>query len=164
MNKVVAICGGSYFSADPELPGQSFAEVMCSRNNWQLWSLARGGCSNFAIRLQVDKAIELGADIVVLGPVGPDRGEFPIITEDNRSIWDRLKDSFNWTDWGKTQPKVYDETRGISNILHTTFLSSTYPWITNPTIISESLNNLMFSNNHKLTTEGSTGTRPTVHR
>ena len=106
MNKVVAICGGSYFSADPELPGQSFAEVMCSRNNWQLWSLARGGCSNFAIRLQVDKAIELGADIVVLGPVGPDRGEFPIITEDNRSIWDRLKDSFNWTDWGKTQPKV----------------------------------------------------------
>lgn len=153
MNKVVAVCGDSWFSADLDLPGKSFGEVMCAKNNWQLLSLARGGCSNFAIRLQVDKAIELGADFVVIGTTTPDRGEFPIINTQNSSIWDKLKSSFNWKDWFTSQPEVYVKARGISNVLHTNSLSSMHPWIQDPTIISESLNNLMFVDNKKLTAE-----------
>jgi hypothetical protein len=145
VSKTIAICGDSWFSADPAMPGKSFGEVMCDRNSWQLWSLARAGCSNFAIGLQVDKAIELGVDAVVIGATTPDRCEFPIINDQNISIWDRLKSSFNWLDWFSLQPAAYVKKRGISNILHTRSLSATYPWISNPTIISESLNNLMFS-------------------
>jgi hypothetical protein len=143
----IAICGDSWFSADLDYPGKSFGEVMCVNNNWQLWSLARGGCSNFAISLQVDKAIELGVDTVVIGATTPDRCEFPIINDQNISIWSRLKNSFNWLDWFSSQPATYVKKRGISNVLHTNSLSKTYPWISNPTIISESLNNLMFDFN-----------------
>lgn len=153
MNKVVAICGDSWFSADTNLPDKSFGEVMCAKNNWKLLSLARGGCSNFAIGLQVDKSIELNVDFVIIGTTTPDRSEFPIINNQNSSVWDKLKNSFNWRDWFTTQPEMYVKSKGISNILHTRSLSSTYPWIKNPTIISESLNNLMFFDDNKLTTE-----------
>ena len=156
MSKTVAICGGSWFSADLDLPGQSFGEIMCAKNNWQLYSLARGGCSNFAIALQVDKAIDLNVDVVVIGATTPDRCEFPIINDQNISIWDQLKKSFNFLSWFSLQPDVYVKERGISNILHHMSLSSTYPWISNPTIVSESLNNLMWYNRtkgNKLTAE-----------
>ena len=145
MSKTIAICGDSWFTADPALPGKSFGEVMCDQNNWKLWSLARAGCSNFAIALQVDKAIELGVDAVVIGTTTPDRCEFPIINNQNISIWNRLKSSFNWDSSFNIQPEVYIKSRGISNVLHTNSLSKTYPWISDPTIISESLNNVMFS-------------------
>ena len=153
MKKVVAVCGDSWFSADTALPGKSFGEVMCDKNEWKLLSLARGGCSNFAIRLQVDKAIELNADVVIIGTTTPDRGEFPIINSQNKLIWEKLKSSFNWKDWFTSQPKVYIKSRGISNVLHTNSVSSTHPWIQDPTIISESLNNLMFTTHEKLTAE-----------
>lgn len=145
--KTIAVCGDSWFSADPNLPGKSFGEIMCIANHWNLLSLARGGCSNFAIALQVDKAIELNADLVVLGTTTPDRAEFPIINEQNISIWQQLKNYFNWNDWSNNQPEVYNKSRGISNILHTNSVSATHNWISDPTIISESLGNLMFLNN-----------------
>jgi len=147
----VAICGDSWFSADADHPGISFGEIMCARNNWSLHSLARGGCSNFAIALQVDKAIELNSSFVVLGTTTPDRAEFPIINDKNISIWEKLKKSFNWHDWFGAQPEMYVKSRGISNVLHTNSVSSTYPWISEPTIISESLNNLFFGEHEKLT-------------
>jgi hypothetical protein len=153
MTKTIAICGDSWFSADTAFPGKSFSEVMCANNQWKLLSLARAGCSNFAIGLQVDKAIELGTDFVVVGTTTPDRGEFPIINNENSSIWAKLKNSFNWDGWFNAQPDVYVKVRGISNILHTNSISGTYPWIKDPTIISESLNNLMFWGNNKLTSE-----------
>jgi hypothetical protein len=153
MTKVIAVCGDSWFSADTNLPGKSFGEVMCNNNTWNLLSLARGGCSNFAISLQVDKAIELNADFIVVGTTTPDRSEFPIINDQTISVWNKLKNAFNWKEWFTLQPEVYVKSKGISNILHTRSLSSTYPWINDPTIISESLNNLMFVDNNKLTTE-----------
>lgn len=153
MNKVIAVCGDSWFSADPDFPGKSFGELVCVKNNWELLSLARGGCSNFTIALQVDKAIERRADFVILGTTTPDRGEFPIINIQNSSIWDKLKSSFNWENWFTTQPEVYVKARGISNVLHTNSLSSTHNWISNPTIVSESFNNLVFHNHEKLTPE-----------
>lgn len=151
--KTIAVCGDSWFSADPNLPGKSFSEILCAENNWNLLSLARGGCSNFAIALQVDKAIELDADMVVLGTTTPDRSEFPIINDQNISIWQKLKSCFNWNDWFNNQPEVYNKSRGISNVLHTNSLSATHGWISDPTIVSESLNNLMFYKNNKLTQE-----------
>jgi hypothetical protein len=147
----VAICGDSWFTADLDQPGKSFGEIMCARNNWTLHSLARGGCSNFTIALQVDKAIELDSSFVILGTTTPDRAEFPIINDKNISVWESLKKTFDWHNWFNAQPEVYVKSRGISNVLHTHSLSSTHPWISDPTIVSESLNNLMFRNHCKLT-------------
>jgi hypothetical protein len=152
-DKLVAVCGDSWFSADTAYQGKSFGELLCIKNNWELLSLARGGCSNFAISLQVDKAIELKSDFVILGTTTPDRAEFPIINAQNSFVWDKLKSFFNWKDWFTNQPEMYVKSRGISNVLHTNSLSSTHEWISNPTIISESLNNLMFINHRKLNPE-----------
>lgn len=151
--KRLAVCGDSWWSADLNYPDKSFGEILCAKNDWELLSLARGGCSNFAIALQVDKAIELGADFVVIGATTPDRAEFPIIDNTNISIWQKLKETFDWSNWFSTQPDVFVKSRGISNVSHTNSLSSTYDWVKNPTIISESLNNLAFWKDVKLSPE-----------
>jgi len=151
--KTIAVCGDSWWSADLNYPGQSFAEILCNRNDWNLLSLARFGCSNFAICLQVDKAIELDADLVVIGTTTPDRIEIPIINNNTSGIWQRLRETFGWCNWFTTQPRVFKKTQGISNVLHANSLSSTHPWVKDPTIISESLNNLAFWKNSVMTTE-----------
>lgn len=153
MKKTVAVCGDSWWSADLSYPGKSFGEILCNRNDWNLISMARQGSTNFAICLQIDKAIELGADFVIIGAGTPDRADFPIINDQNVSVWHKLKESFNWHNWFNTQPKVYDKSRGISNVLHTNSLSMTNPWIGDPTIISDSLNNLAFWADVKLSSE-----------
>jgi hypothetical protein len=145
-NKTLAVCGDSWFSSDLKFPGHSFGEVLADKNHWKLLSLARGGCSNFTIALQVDKAIELKADFVIVGITTPDRIEIPMISDSTKSIWDHLKSNFNWGSWGATQPSVYDTDRGLSNIQYAPHpdLSSQHEFLINPTVISESMNNLAF--------------------
>jgi hypothetical protein len=146
--KTLAVCGDSWFSSDLRFPGKSFGEILSASLDWDFVSLARAGCSNFAICLQIDKAIELNVDFVIVGTTTPDRSEFPIIHDQNVSIWQKLKESFNWHNC--TQPGVYVKSQGISNVLHSNSLSMNNAWISNPTIISESLNNLVFWKNTKL--------------
>jgi len=148
----LAVCGDSWFTSDWTAPGKSFGEIICFRNNWELLSLARGGCSNFTISLQVDKAIELNSDFVILGTTTPDRCEFPLIDDERKSIWDNLKNKFNYDNWDEIQPETYDKSRGISNIWHNrSNLSKKHKWIDNPTIISESLSSLIFGSSSRLT-------------
>lgn len=144
--KTVAVCGDSWFTSDTNFPGASMGEILARTHSWNLLSLARGGCSNFAIALQVEKAIELKADIVVLGTTTPDRIELPIIQESNLSIWDKLKKSFTWEGWVFNQPTMYIKRRGLSNIQYHPHpdLSSQHSFLTSPTVISESMNNLAF--------------------
>ena len=151
--KTLAVCGDSWFSSDPRFPGKSFGEILSGGLDWDFVSLARGGCSNFAICLQINKAIELNVDFVIVGTTTPDRAEFPIINDQNASIWQKLKESFDWQNWFDTQPGVYVKSRGISNVLHSNSLSMNNAWISDPTIISESLNNLVFWKNTKLNAE-----------
>lgn len=151
--KTLAVCGDSWFSSDPNFPNRSFGEILGTRLDWNFVSLARGGCSNFAICLQINKAIELNVDFIIVGTTTPDRAEFPIINDQNGSMWQKFKQSFDWQNWFSTQPSAYVKSRGISNVLHSNSMSMTNPWISNPTIISESLNNLVFRNNTKLNAE-----------
>lgn len=153
MKKTVAVCGDSWWSADPNYPGKSFGEILCAKNDWNLVTMARQGSTNFAICLQIDKAIELNVDFVIIGAGTPDRADFPIIKEENMSVWQKLKATFDWQTWFNTQPNVYVKSRGISNVLHTNSQSMFNPWIENPTIISDSLNNLAFWENVKLSSE-----------
>lgn len=143
--KTLAICGDSWFTSDLSTPGKSFGEVLSSKYGYEFLSLARAGCSNFAISLQVRKAIDLGADIVIVGATTPDRIEIPIIAK-NLSAWEKLKQAFNWEAWFTNQPSCYDARRGLDNIKYFSDLdlSSCHSFLNNPSVLSESLNNLAF--------------------
>lgn len=156
--KKLAICGASWFTADKKHPGKSFGEKIAEKLNLELVSLARGGCGHFAIALQINEAIKMQVDYIVVGTDTWDRFELPIINSDNKSTWQKLKDNFNWRSWRQVQPEAYDITRGLANVQYYPHpdLSSDHAFLTNPTIINESLNNLTFpdanvNNFYKLT-------------
>lgn len=73
MKKLVT-CGDSYMSLDSP-PGEvkSFLQLYAERKNFLHISLARAAATCFAIRLQIDNAIERGADFVIVGCTSSDR-------------------------------------------------------------------------------------------
>jgi hypothetical protein len=148
--KTVAVCGDSWFTSDNSHPGKSFGEIIARNNNWNLKSLAQMSCSNFAISLQVDRAIELKSDFIIVGTTTPDRVEIPIIDSNNKYIWENLKSFFNWSDWADHQPEVYKKSHGVDNIrprdAHGPLAHDAGKPA--PTVISESINNLLFRNRH----------------
>jgi hypothetical protein len=153
MTKTLAVCGDSWFCSDIKFPGRSFGEILANKKQWNFLSLARGGCSNFAIALQIDKAIELSADFIIVGTTSADRIEVPIMSDKTKSIWAKAKSVFTHQDWFTAQPSIYDKSRGLANIQYSPHpdLSSNHSFLVDPTIISESLNNLAFqSANSKL--------------
>jgi hypothetical protein len=148
--KQLFVCGDSWFTTDPNNPTQSFSGQLAHQHNLKLTSFARIGCSNFAIALQIDQAIKHAKNFqapyynnfILIGPTTPDRIELPII-DDN--IWSKTKQFFNWRGWFDYQPGVYIRRRGLANIKYgRNDLSSQHQFLNNPTVISESLNNLAF--------------------
>jgi hypothetical protein len=74
--------GDSFMSTDDPDDGIiSFCELYCQRKGFSHVSLARPGATNFAIRLQIEKAIEQKADYVVVGITCSDR--FDIALDSN---------------------------------------------------------------------------------
>lgn len=118
--KTLAVCGDSWFSSELKFPGKSFPEILAKQLDCNLLSLARGGCSNFAIALQIDRAIESRADFIVCTSTTHDRIELPI------------------------PPFIFDTDRGLANIKYQPHpdLSSQHDFLVEPTVISESINNL----------------------
>jgi hypothetical protein len=141
----LAVCGDSWFCSDLQWPGRSFGEIMAEKNSWELISLARGGCSNVAIALQIDQAIAMSADMVVIATTTPDRIEIPILAK-NQGMWASLKSNFNWDGFAEKQLTVYNKSRGLANIKYHPHpdLSSKHDFLVNPCIISESMNNIAF--------------------
>jgi hypothetical protein len=156
--KILTVCGDSWFSTDSNYSSSSFSEILASKNNLQLENLARGGCSNFAISLQVNKAIELNSDFIIVGCTSCDRIELPLT---NNS--DIIKKFFNF-DWFKSKEwkttakefGTYYKPIGLLNVKNshaTQELSSQYSNSQCETIISESLNNLIWQNRYDLDEE-----------
>ena len=144
--KKIAICGASWFTSDLGYPGLSFGEKLAKKVDFDLISLARGGCSNFTIALQIYKAIELRADYVVVGTDTHDRIEMPIVDDNSENIRTYIKRIFSWKTWHSRQPGQYRPARGLSNIQYSPHpdVSSKHEFLKDPTIISESMNNLAF--------------------
>jgi len=81
MRKVLAVCGDSFMSAVSynEYGADShFTQLLAKKLDWDYVTFARGGCSNSVIRLQIDEAIKLKPDLVIIGTTTPDRIEFPL--------------------------------------------------------------------------------------
>lgn len=95
----ICVCGDSYFSCDERWPGSHFSERLAEKLGIDLVSLARQGISNSAIRLQVDRAISIKPDLVILGSTDSHRFEIPI-----HALWNHLS------------KKSYDIDHGLDNI------------------------------------------------
>jgi hypothetical protein len=106
MRKVLAVCGDSFMSAvsaDEYGADSHFTQLLAKKLDWDYVTFARGGCGNSVIRLQIDEAIKIKPDLVIIGTTTADRLEFPIFpilrrTEEN--FWDG----------------VYIKNHGLSNI------------------------------------------------
>lgn len=150
----LAICGDSWFCGDRKYPGRSFGEILCDQNDWNLISLAIGGCSAFAICLQIDKAIEMHADFVVIGTTTPDRLDIPILNCGMPESYQKIRDLFDWDNFFHNSPGVFDPKLGISNIDHgRSYLSSenSYAKTYRPTIYSATMANLFWHQSIMLT-------------
>ena len=66
---MIVICGDSFMAPDPGAPGQHFSELMGAI------SLARPGCGNIDICFQIEEAIKIGAERVIIGTTDSARTE-----------------------------------------------------------------------------------------
>lgn len=77
MKKHLMIAGCSYSAPSITLPGTSWSEIMADRLGWNLTNLARQGCSNGGIRIQIEEIRRQRPDFAVVSATFWDRMEIP---------------------------------------------------------------------------------------
>lgn len=77
MQKHLMVAGCSYSAFSQTLPGTSWSEVLAQRLGWRLTNLARQGCSNGGIRLQIEEIRRQRPDFAIITPTFWDRMEIP---------------------------------------------------------------------------------------
>jgi len=75
--KKLMVAGCSYSAPSRSLPGTSWSEVMARRLGWDLVNLARQGCSNGGIRIQIEEIRRQRPDFAVVSGTFWDRMEIP---------------------------------------------------------------------------------------
>lgn len=144
----LAVCGDSWFSTDYQHVGRSFGEILANDHDWILTSLARPGISNFGIVLQVDRAIELDSDIIIVNTTTVSRTEIPIEHKKEQSLIGGayMHDEF----------VAYQKDLGVNNIDHSDFAGHLLAdQAHSSTMLSNQIQSLIFSNdeNKKITAE-----------
>jgi hypothetical protein len=89
---VLGICGDSWFAATLNIDrddcrdseGKHFSEILAKKLNYDLFTLARGACSNSAIRLQISEMVKKKVDFIIVGVTSSNRIEYPKF--DNRTF------------------------------------------------------------------------------
>ena len=72
------VAGCSFSAVAQNHPGTSWSEKLAKKlGNWELENLARQGCSNGGIRIQIDEIRRRRPDFAVIGPTFWDRMEIP---------------------------------------------------------------------------------------
>lgn len=106
--KTLYSLGDSYMTTDDPHDGiVSFCELYCQRKEFNHVSLARPGATNFAIRLQIEKAIEQHADYVVIGTTCSDR--FDIALDISSSCVKYVIDNIFYTAYQAKSKKHVDQ-------------------------------------------------------
>ena len=77
MRKKLMVCGCSFSAPSESLPGTSYPELLAKKLDWDLVQLARQGCSNGGVRLQIDEVIRQRPDFAIIAPTFHDRMEIP---------------------------------------------------------------------------------------
>jgi hypothetical protein len=71
------VAGCSYSAPSQTLPGTAWSEVMSQRLGWDLVNLARQGCSNGGVRVQIEEIRRQRPDFAIITPTFWDRMEIP---------------------------------------------------------------------------------------
>ncbi len=71
------VAGCSFSAPSLKLPGTSWSEVLASTLGWDLENLARQGCSNGGIRIQIEEIRRQRPDFAIVTPTMWDRMEIP---------------------------------------------------------------------------------------
>jgi hypothetical protein len=71
------VCGCSFSAPSKTLPGTSWSEILAEKLSWQLVNLARQGCSNGGIRVQIDEVLRQRPTFAIIAPTFHDRIEIP---------------------------------------------------------------------------------------
>lgn len=131
---MMGVCGDSFFAATQNLDrpdcydseGKHFTEILSKKLGYDLFTLARGACSNTAIRLQIDEVIRQNCDFVLIGVTSEGRIEYPL-----------EEDKFYYPD-------------GIYNIIYNSHpdRSSLNVNFKNSSIVSETINNVLTGYGH----------------
>lgn len=75
--KKLIVCGDSFSAPSRSLPGTAWGEVLAQRLGWDVEILARQGCSNGGIRVQIDEVLRQRPTFAIIGPTFHDRIEIP---------------------------------------------------------------------------------------
>lgn len=73
------VCGCSFsaISIKEKYKGTSWSEILANKLGWDLQNIARQGCSNGGIRIQIDEVIRQRPDFAIITPTSYDRIEIP---------------------------------------------------------------------------------------
>lgn len=122
--------------------GKHFSEILGKMLDCKVVTFARSGCSNFAIRLQIDEIIKHNPHYIIIGTTTPDRFEVPI---------NDLTVSNPWDKWSNSQ---FNPINGLYNVHYTSFENQSvnhkgFKKIT-PTIYSQSLTGAVGTNEENI--------------
>jgi hypothetical protein len=71
------VAGCSFSAPSQRLPRTSWSEVLAERLGWELVNLARQGCSNGGVRIQIEEIRRQRPDFAIVTPTFWDRMEIP---------------------------------------------------------------------------------------
>jgi len=75
--KKLIVCGCSFSAPAKDLPGTAYGEVLAKKLGWEVEILARQGCSNGGIRIQIDEVLRQRPTFAIIAPTFHDRMEIP---------------------------------------------------------------------------------------
>jgi hypothetical protein len=117
MNKLI-VCGCSFSAPAKSLPGTAYGEVLAKKLGWEVEILARQGCSNGGIRVQIDEVLRQRPAFAIVAPTFHDRMEIPasaapyVPTPDEHKGWNSdLQKHLQ-----KSHLNGYDKEAGIDNV------------------------------------------------
>lgn len=133
------VCGCSFSAVStlPEYAGTSWSEVLAKKLDWNLVNLARQGCSNGGIRLQIEEVLKQKPSFAIIVPTGINRMEIPAcgLEEETNILTASYKFLENLV--LKKPIKGYDRNLGVDNLnyghndyrlISETMFSLTSPW------------------------------------
>lgn len=83
------VCGCSFSAVShKEEIKESWSELLANKLGWELKNIARQGCSNGGIRIQIDEVIRQKPDFAIITPTSYDRIEIPNFTKEKLKITD----------------------------------------------------------------------------
>lgn len=75
--KKLIVCGDSFAAPSNTMPNTVHGEILAKKLGWDVQVLARQGCSNGGVRIQIDEVIRQRPDFAIIAPTFHDRMEIP---------------------------------------------------------------------------------------